>query len=218
MNAPPSGDLSARDTNAGGDMNARDLNARADMNVRGPVTVLPREGQELAGLDLLREVAVARITGPRGARVRVDWTRCGLELAQVALGFGADELVGFIATKRGLPIADGELAGVGKKSKRELAQIVKRKELAACVERGGRVAVFVRADGAVETAEGVAEDADESEVLVEAEGAESRVAGASGADSRVDEAKGVESRVAGASGADSRVDEVERAQALKEAM
>ena len=34
------------------------------------------------------------ITGPRGARVRVDWTRCGLELAQVALGFGADELVG----------------------------------------------------------------------------------------------------------------------------
>jgi hypothetical protein len=86
--------------------------------------------------------------------VRVDWTRCGLELAQVALGFGADELAGFIATKRGLPIADGELSGVGKKSKRELAQVVKRKELAACVERGGRVPVFVRADGVVEAIDG----------------------------------------------------------------
>ncbi len=130
--APPSGDCSVTD-----------------------VVVLPRDGQELAGLDLLREVAIARITAPRRARVRVDWTRCGLELAQVALGFGADELVGFVATKRGLPIADGELAGVGKKSKRELAQIVKRRELAACIEGGGRVPVFVRADGAVETVEGV---------------------------------------------------------------
>jgi hypothetical protein len=125
------------------------------------VIVLPRDGEELTGLDLLREVAVARITGPRGAHVRVDWTRCGLELAQVALGFGADELAGFIATKRGLPIADGELAGGGKKSKRELAQVVKRKELASYVERGGRIAVFIRADGAVETARGTIETADE---------------------------------------------------------
>jgi hypothetical protein len=117
------------------------------------VVVLPREDHELTGLDLLREVAIARVTGPRAARVRVDWTRCGLELAQVTLGFGADELVGVIATKRGLPIAPGELAGVGKKSLRELAQIVKRKELAACVERGGRVPMFVRSDGAIEAVE-----------------------------------------------------------------
>jgi hypothetical protein len=107
------------------------------------VVVLPEEGDDKTGLELLRAVAIARITGPSAARVRVDWTRCGLELAQVALGFGADELVGFIATKRGLPIAEGEMLGVGKKSKRELAQVVKRKELAACVERGGRTPVFV---------------------------------------------------------------------------
>jgi hypothetical protein len=118
------------------------------------VVTLPGDDSEVTGLDLLRAVAVARVTGPRAARVRVDWTRCGLELAQVALGFGADELAGFIATKRGLPIADGELSGVGKKSKRELAQVVKRKELAACVERGGRVPVFVRADGVVEAIDG----------------------------------------------------------------
>ncbi len=113
---------------------------RADERADGHRSLPRGRGDEdLAGLELLREVAVARITGPRAARVRVDWTRCGLELAQVALGFGADELVGCIATKRGLPIADGELAGVGKKSRRELAQVVKRKELAGCVERGGRV-------------------------------------------------------------------------------
>jgi hypothetical protein len=120
------------------------------------LVVFPSEGQELTGLDLLRAVAIARVTGPRAARVRVDWARCGLELAQVALGFGADELAGFIATKRGLPIADGEMSGVGKKSKRELAQVVKRRELAACVERGNRVPVFIGPGGAVEAIEGAA--------------------------------------------------------------
>jgi hypothetical protein len=154
---PPSGDESAPPS---GDERAP---PSGDPRAPGVLIVLPRDGEELTGLELLREVAVARITGPRGAHVRVDWTRCGLELAQVALGFGADELAGFIATKRGLPIADGELAGGGKKSKRELAQVVKRKELASYVERGGRVAVFVRADGAVETIDGVIEAADEGD-------------------------------------------------------
>ena len=154
---PPSGDESAPPS---GDESAP---PSGDPRAPGVLIVLPRDGEELTGLELLREVAVARITGPRGAHVRVDWTRCGLELAQVALGFGADELAGFIATKRGLPIADGELTGGGKKSKRELAQVVKRKELASYVERGGRVAVFVRADGAVETIDGVIEAADEGD-------------------------------------------------------
>jgi hypothetical protein len=155
--APPSGDECA--TTSG------------EPNGLGAVIVLPRPDEALTGLDLLREVAVARITGPRGAHVRVDWTRCGLELAQVALGFGADELVGFISTKRGLPIADGELVGGGKKTKRELAHVVKRKELASYVERGGRVAVFIQADGAVEKAPGVidaTDDVDEVEPLKEA--------------------------------------------------
>jgi hypothetical protein len=158
--APPSGDTGAPPS---GDTGAPPSG--------GAVVVLPRDDRELTGLDLLREVAVARVTGRRGAHVRIDWDRCGLELAQVALGFGADELVGFIATKRGLPIADGELAGVGKKSRRELAQVVKRKELAACVERAGRVAVFVGPDGAVESVEGVAPvaaEVEEAEALQEA--------------------------------------------------
>ncbi len=114
-----------------------------------PAKVLPREDQDLSGLELLREVAVARMTAPAGVRVRVDWTRCGLEIAQVALGFGADELVGRISTKRGLPIAEGELAGVGKKSQRLPAQLAKQRELAAYVRRAGREPILVGAGGAI---------------------------------------------------------------------
>lgn len=109
----------------------------------GHVLVLPPAGRDVTGLELLREVAIARITGPRGARVRVDWTRCGLELAQVALGFGADELAGVLANKRGLPLADGEVLGVGKKSRLEAAPVVKRRELADFVRRAGRTPRFV---------------------------------------------------------------------------
>jgi hypothetical protein len=116
----------------------------------GAAIVLPAGDAELTGLELLREVAVARIAGPPAGRVRVDWTRCGLELAQVALGFGANELVGVISTKRGLPIAPGDLAGVGKKSRLLPAQVVKRNELAGYVRRAGREPVFVGAEGAWE--------------------------------------------------------------------
>jgi 2-iminoacetate synthase ThiH len=102
---------------------------------------------ELTGLELLREVALTRVTAARGARVRVDWSRCGLELAQVALGFGANELVGHIANKRGLPMAEDETLGVGKKSTREAAHAVKRKELAGFVRRAGRTPLFVGEEG-----------------------------------------------------------------------
>jgi hypothetical protein len=105
--------------------------------------VLPGPGEELTGLDLLRAVALARATGPRGARVRVDWSRCGLELAQIALAFGANELVGRIASKRGLPLAEGEKLGVGKRSRLEDADVVKRKELEGFVRRAGRTPSFV---------------------------------------------------------------------------
>lgn len=104
--------------------------------------VLPAEGRALNGLELLREVAMARLTGPRGVRVRVDWSRCGLEIAQVALGFGASELVGRMANKRGLPLAEGEVLGVGKRSRLELAELVKRRELEGFVRRAGRTPAF----------------------------------------------------------------------------
>jgi hypothetical protein len=111
--------------------------------VDAQVVVVPCEGRELTGLELLREVAVARVSGPRGVRVRVDWTRCGLELAQIALGFGANELAGQIANKRGLPMAEDEKLGVvGKKSRLEPAETVKRRELEGFVRRSGRTPRF----------------------------------------------------------------------------
>ena len=45
-----------------------------------------------SGLAMLRRVAVARITGPRAARVRVDGAEVGPLMAEVALGFGASEI------------------------------------------------------------------------------------------------------------------------------
>jgi 2-iminoacetate synthase ThiH len=119
------------------------IDAHADGAPQLGVLMLPGEGRELTGLELLREVAIARITGSRAARIRVDWTRCGLELAQVALGFGANELAGRIADKRGLPLADGAKLGVlGKKSRLEMAEVVKHRELEGFVRRAGRTPRF----------------------------------------------------------------------------
>jgi len=118
--------------------------AGLEARVGTQVALFPREDREDTGLELLREVAMARVCGPEAARVRVDWSRSGLELAQVALGFGANELVGRLASKLGLPIAPGELLGSGKKSALLPAELVKSRELAAFVTRAGRVPVFVR--------------------------------------------------------------------------
>ena len=113
-----------------------------DMHAGGP----DQTGRGAVGIEFLRAVAVARITGPRAAKVRVDWSKTGLELAQVALGFGASELVGPIASKRGLLIADDaqkKVKGEGMVS----LQSMKQREIAALVRRSGRRAVIVSARG-----------------------------------------------------------------------
>jgi hypothetical protein len=106
------------------------------------VAVHPEPGDKGAmGLSFLRRVATGRILGPRAGRVRIDWSEAGLELAQVALGFGASELVGPIANRRGLPI----LAETQLKVKGEglvSAQSIKKKELAGLIRRAGREPVF----------------------------------------------------------------------------
>jgi len=104
----------------------------------------PESAIAARGLDLLRAVAVARVLGPRGARVCVDFGASGLEIAQVALGFGASELAGPIANRRGLPIADGaqkKIKGQGMVSLKAL----KQEELATLVRRAGREPVFASA-------------------------------------------------------------------------
>jgi len=74
--------------------------------VRVHLGVAPEGVIAAKGLEVLREVAIARVLGERGARVCVDFGASGLEIAQVALGFGASEMSGPIANRRGLPIAD----------------------------------------------------------------------------------------------------------------
>lgn len=95
------------------------------------------------GIALLRAVAIARVIGARAARVCVDFGASGLEIAQVALGFGASELAGPIANRRGLPIADDarkKIKGQGMVSLRAL----KQEEIATLVRRAGREPVVAQ--------------------------------------------------------------------------
>lgn len=101
-------------------------------------------GETERGLPLLRAIAVARITGPLHARIRILYggDAVGLEIVQIALGFGASELEGRIANKRGLPIADDatkKLKGQGMVAVQALA----KKELAGLLRRQGREPVFM---------------------------------------------------------------------------
>ena len=93
-------------------------------------------------LEFLRAVAIARITALNGPRIGVDWSKCGMELAQVALGFGASELRGPITRKSGLPIYADEKLKVKGQGMVELSSI-KRQEIGALVTHAGRLPVFV---------------------------------------------------------------------------
>lgn len=93
-------------------------------------------------LDLLRAVAVARIAGRKGARIGVDWSVCGMELAQVALGFGASDMRGPIQRKSGLVVLDGEKLKLKGQGMVELTTI-KKQEIGALVTHAGRRPIFV---------------------------------------------------------------------------
>lgn len=99
------------------------------------VTWIDGDGNEL---DVLRAVAIARLCGARAARIGVDWTRHGLELAQVALGFGASDLRGAVTKKSGLPILDNEAKKVKGQGNVPLAEI-RNAEIVALVRHAGRV-------------------------------------------------------------------------------
>ncbi len=93
-------------------------------------------------LALLRQVALARITGPRAVRVGLDWGQHGLELAQVALGFGVTDLTGPITRKSGALISTDELTKVKGKGMVARASL-KRREIAALIGNAGRTSEFL---------------------------------------------------------------------------
>jgi 2-iminoacetate synthase ThiH len=76
------------------------------------------------GEELLRKVALARLQAPASRGVAVSYEQLGLELAQVALSFGADALIGDLESKRALPLLGGSAA--------------RRTELQGLIERVGR--------------------------------------------------------------------------------
>lgn len=126
----------------------REVRVFTSARIAGPgVVLVPATGRTTTGLELLREVAIARLTGPRAAAVRVDFASGGLEIAQIALGFGANELMGPIVSKSGATFEDGALVGVGKRSRWELASVVKRREIEGFVRLAGREPVFVEPEG-----------------------------------------------------------------------
>ena len=86
-----------------------------------------------SGLLFLRHVAIARITGDVAVPIRIDWMECGEGLGQVALGFGASEILVAPLHDRALPMA-GE---AGKKD-----------ELVRLLCRTGRSALFIENEGA----------------------------------------------------------------------
>ncbi|MCA9588901.1 MAG: hypothetical protein KC657_26480 [Myxococcales bacterium] len=104
----------------------------------------PRDGAPPAATDLdkLRAFAIARLTEERGATVTVDWADTGMELAQVALGFGANALAGAMQRKAGLPVIDGETQRVKGEGQVEVAEL-KRRELSAVLAAAGREVTFV---------------------------------------------------------------------------
>jgi hypothetical protein len=76
--------------------------------VRGGLSVdgvLPTTEGEPLGLDTLRFVALCRMHLPV-PHVVVDFARLGHRLAQMCLGFGADELFGPIVSERALRLGD----------------------------------------------------------------------------------------------------------------
>jgi hypothetical protein len=103
----------------------------------GDSLLLVGRGEDARGASLLRKIAVLRLTGRVGARIVIDFGLLGLEIAQVALSFGATDLAGPIAARRGLPMVETD----------EGKRMVKRREMAGYIERAGFRAVFINTEG-----------------------------------------------------------------------
>ena len=106
--------------------------------------VLVGQTEAARGSLLLRKIAVLRLTASVGLRIAVDFGVVGLEIAQVSLSFGATDLAGPIASRRGLPLADVD----------EARKLFKRAEIAGYVERAGFRPVFVATDAPASSGDG----------------------------------------------------------------
>jgi len=102
--------------------------ARREPQLARPA-IEPPSAAGTTGQEALFEIALARLSTPVEQGLCVSFDALGLELAQVALCFGADALCGDLAAKRVLPLLEGPAA--------------RRVELQGLVERAGRSVRFV---------------------------------------------------------------------------
>jgi hypothetical protein len=80
------------------------------------------------GADVLRDLALLRLSTEPSVGVAVALETMGLELAQTALLFGADTLIGDLSNARTLPLLDGVAA--------------RQREVAGLIARSGRRVIF----------------------------------------------------------------------------
>jgi hypothetical protein len=112
----------------------RVFSLRAAAELRGAQAVtatvgLAADDARATGAEFLREVALLRLATPGAHPLAVSAESAGLELAQAALVFGANELLVDLAGKRTLPLLEGPEA--------------RRAELRGLCERAGRSVRFV---------------------------------------------------------------------------
>lgn len=92
-------------------------------------------------LELVREIALARITMEPGLPLGVDWATQGLEIQQVALGFGITDLTGPMTRKAG-DLIDADALKKVKGKGMVAATALRRLEIAALIKNAGRECVF----------------------------------------------------------------------------
>jgi hypothetical protein len=102
--------------------------ARREPALSRPSIMLPSP-EGATGQEVLLEIALARLATPAQQGLCVSFDALGLQLAQVALSFGADALCGDLGGKRVLPLLEGAAA--------------RRVELQGLIERVGRSVRFV---------------------------------------------------------------------------
>jgi len=88
------------------------------------------------GAEVLRELALLRLSTKPSTGIAVSVEALGLELAQTALLFGADTLIGDLSNARTLPLLDGAAA--------------RQRELAGLVARSGRRVTFAEPEPVLE--------------------------------------------------------------------
>jgi cyclic dehypoxanthinyl futalosine synthase len=99
-----------------------------------PWGIMPSPVGEPEGLDTVRLVATLRLALPEVAHVLLDVAALGPRLAQMALGFGGDELWAPIVSERALRL--GANANNPAMTRKEAAILIRGAGLLACERTG----------------------------------------------------------------------------------